>query len=67
MTDEEIAEEYAGKYFGKKTELVEVWKVKSCKENFLAGLKAGKPHWHYLIQKKRKKTVKNITKTMIGV
>ena len=46
MTDEEMAEEYAEKYFGKKTELVEVWKLKSCKENFLAGLKAGRPQWH---------------------
>jgi hypothetical protein len=48
MTDEEMAEEYAEKYFGKKTELVEVWKFKSCKENFLAGLKAGRPQWHDL-------------------
>jgi hypothetical protein len=46
MTDEEMAEEYAEKYFGKKTELVEVWKLKSCKENFLAGLKLGRPQWH---------------------
>ena len=48
MKDEELAEEYAEKYFGKKTELVEVWKLKSCKENFLAGLKAGRPQWHDL-------------------
>ena len=45
MKDEEMAEEYAEKYFGKKTELVEVWKVKSCKENFLAGLKAADHNW----------------------
>ena len=48
MTDEEKAEEYAEEYFGKKTELVEVWKLKSCKDNFLAGLKAGRPQWHDL-------------------
>lgn len=48
MKDEELAEEYAEKYFGKKTELVEVWKLKSCRENFLAGLKAGRPQWHDL-------------------
>ena len=46
MKDEEMADKYAEEYFGKKTELVEVWKVKSCKENFLAGLKAGRPQWH---------------------
>lgn len=48
MKDEEIADKYAEEYFGKKTELVEVWKLKSCKENFLAGLKAGRPQWHDL-------------------
>ena len=46
MKDEEMADKYAEEYFGKKTELVEVWKLKSCKENFLAGLKAGRPQWH---------------------
>lgn len=49
MTDEEKAEEYAEEYFGKKTELVEVWKLKSCKDNFLAGLKAGRPQWHKVV------------------
>lgn len=48
MKDEELAEKYAEEYFGKKTELVEVWKLKSCKDNFLAGLKAGRPQWHDL-------------------
>jgi len=48
MTDEELADKYAEEYFGKKTELVEVWKLKSCKDNFLAGLKAGRPQWHDL-------------------
>lgn len=42
MKDEEMADKYAEEYFGKKTELVEVWKLKSCKDNFLAGLKAGR-------------------------
>ena len=46
MKDEELADKYAEEYFGKKTELVEVWKLKSCKDNFLAGLKAGRPQWH---------------------
>ena len=46
MTDEELADKYAEEYFGKKTELVELWKVKSYKEAFLAGLKAGRPEWH---------------------
>jgi hypothetical protein len=48
MKDEEMADKYAEEYFGKKPELVEVWKLKSCKENFLAGLKAGRPQWHDL-------------------
>ena len=48
MTEEELADKYAEEYFGKKTEWVEVWKLKSCKENFLAGLKAGRPQWHDL-------------------
>ena len=46
MKDEELADKYAEEYFGKKTELVELWKLKSCKDNFLAGLKAGRPQWH---------------------
>jgi hypothetical protein len=46
MTDEELADKYAEEYFGKKIELVELWKVKSYKEAFLAGLKAGSPQWH---------------------
>ena len=50
MKDEEMADKYAEEYFGKKTELVEVWKVKSCKENFLAGLKAGKAEAKDLIR-----------------
>jgi hypothetical protein len=52
MKDEEMADKYAEEYFGKKTELVEVWKLKSCKENFLAGLKAGRPQWHDLRENK---------------
>ena len=51
MTDEELADKYAEEYFGKKTELVELWKVKSYKEAFLAGLKAGRPEWHKLSEK----------------
>ena len=51
MKDEEMAEEYAEKYFGKKTELVEVWKLKSCKENFLAGLKAGRQQAKELLKR----------------
>ena len=46
MTDEELADKYAEEYFGKKIELVELWKVKSYKEAFLAGLQAGRPKWH---------------------
>lgn len=51
MTDEEMADKYAEEYFGKKTELVELWKVKSYKDAFLAGLKAGRPEWHKLSEK----------------
>ena len=51
MTDEEMADKYAEEYFGKKTELVELWKVKCYKEAFLAGLKAGRPEWHKLSEK----------------
>ena len=51
MTDEELADKYAEEYFGKKTELVELWKVKAYKEAFLAGLKAGRPEWHKLSEK----------------
>ena len=48
MTDEELADKYAEEYFGKRTELVELWKIKSYKNAFLAGLKAGRPQWHKL-------------------
>ena len=51
MTDEELADKYAEEYFGKKTELVELWKVKSYKDAFLAGFKAGRPEWHKLSEK----------------
>lgn len=52
MKDEELADKYAEEYFGKKTELVELWKVKSYKDAFLAGLKAGRPQWHDLRKNK---------------
>jgi len=42
MTNEELADKYAEEYFGKPTELVELWKVKPFKDAFLAGFKAGK-------------------------
>ena len=51
MTDEEMADKYAEEYFGKKIELIELWKVKSYKEAFLAGLKAGRPQWRKLSEK----------------
>ena len=50
MTDEELADKYAEEYFGKRTELVELWKIKSYKNAFLAGLKAGRPQWHKIFE-----------------
>ena len=48
MTDEELADKYAEEYFGKKIELVDLWKVKTYKDAFLTALKVGRPQWHDL-------------------
>ena len=46
MTEEEkLADKSAENYFGKPTELVELWKVKSYKDAFLAGLNKAN-EWH---------------------
>ena len=48
MTEEEkLADKSAENYFGKPTELVELWKVKSYKDAFLAGLNKAN-EWHYM-------------------
>ena len=46
MKDEELADKYAEKYFGKSVEMVDIQKIWMYKHGFLAGLKAGRPQWH---------------------
>ena len=48
VEEKELADKSALKYFGKAIELVDVQKLGLYKDGFLAGLKAGRPQWHFV-------------------